>query len=279
MQNSKSSFTYDYVRLRPKAQIGLHNHRTWELTFMMRGSGIRQVGNTMEPFHRGEAILIPPEIPHCWYYDDSDLDSKGRVANITVLFGDAFLTGCGSTFPELRPAVAALRKTKSAVMFTGEDAKKIISALRAMNRQNDVDRLLTMLKLLIVLSHTNEAHVIGQYKVLKKEKAKLNMIRIYVACNYSKEITLNDVVQYIGMNRSSFCVFFKKATGKTFFKYLNEYRIDSACKLLRNLNLPISGICYDTGFRDVHYFNHLFRKIKGCSPTEYRMRFDKRTSH
>ncbi|WP_319229007.1 AraC family transcriptional regulator [Draconibacterium orientale] len=88
--------------------------------------------------------------------------------------------------------------------------------------------------------------------------------------NYQRSISLDEVAQYIGMNRSSFCSFYKREKGKTFFTDLNEYRVDCSCMMLRETNIPISDICFAAGFNDVPHFNRTFKKIKGQSPNNYR---------
>ena len=96
------------------------------------------------------------------------------------------------------------------------------------------------------------------------------MIRIFVTCNAYRNISLDDVVRHVGMNKSAFCTFFKQSIGKTFITYLNEYRIELACQLLKQENISISEICYHVGFTDIPYFNRVFKKHKGCSPSQYR---------
>ena len=94
----------------------------------------------------------------------------------------------------------------------------------------------------------------------------MNQIQTYVICNAKRDITLDDVARYVGMNRASFCIFFKKATGKTFVTYLNEYRIGLACQLLRQKRMTVSEICYNVGFNNVPYFNRTFKRHKASPP-------------
>ena len=77
------------------------------------------------------------------------------------------------------------------------------------------------------------------------------------------------IAEHVGMNRSSFCTFFKKATGQTYITYLNKLRVDRACYLLRQGKFNVTEVCYMVGFNDVPYFNRCFRNNRGMSPKDY----------
>ena len=175
--------------------------------------------------------MIPPEIPHCWFFNNDSTNPNGKISNITITFTDEFLGHCSSVFPELRKYIEELKKVYEAVKFNKPKANLIASILKSMCNQKDVERLSSMIRLLAILSLTDETCIVGQYKKTDKKQERLNMIRIYVICNVSRDISLDDVVRHVGMNKSAFCVFFKQTMGKTFITYLNEYRIELACQL------------------------------------------------
>ena len=50
---------------------------------------------------------------------------------------------------------------------------------------------------------------------------------------------------------------------------LNEYRIELACRLLKQQKDSVAEICYQAGFNNVPYFNRVFKKLKGVAPSEY----------
>lgn len=75
------------------------------------------------------------------------------------------------------------------------------------------------------------------------------------------------------MTPSAFCRFFKKRTGKTFSQALNEIRIGHACKLFIGQGLPVSEVCYRSGYNSLSYFNRKFKAITNHSPLAYRRRF------
>lgn len=72
------------------------------------------------------------------------------------------------------------------------------------------------------------------------------------------------------MNKSAFCVFFRKMAGKTFVQYLNEYRIQMACRMLEKGEKSVSEVCYAVGFGDVPYFHRMFKRTTGVSPGKYK---------
>ena len=60
---------FDAVYLPPHKQIPLHSQDTWELSSVIIGEGARVLGDVSEPFGAGDTVLIPPGIPHCWYFN------------------------------------------------------------------------------------------------------------------------------------------------------------------------------------------------------------------
>ena len=63
---------------------------------------------------------------------------------------------------------------------------------------------------------------------------------------------------------------FKKETGVSFSKYLNELRLQRACVLLKHTNKQVREISEAVGYTDYIYFSQLFRKYYGCSATDMR---------
>ncbi|WP_293740791.1 AraC family transcriptional regulator [uncultured Parabacteroides sp.] len=266
----KQSFSYNYVRLFPKEQIGLHRQSSWELTFIVIGSGIKLIGDTTEPFQSGEVVIIPPDIPHCWYFNGNNTNTEGKIVNITLSFTNEFLDRCSLSFPELHRYIEDLKKNQEALKYNRSQSVTIASILKSMYKQNEVERLSSIIRLLAILPLADKTHIVGKYKERDRKQERLDMIRVFITCNAYRNISLDDVVRHVGMNKSAFCTFFKQSIGKTFITYLNEYRIERACQLLKQENISISEICYHVGFTDIPYFNRVFKKHKGCSPSQYR---------
>ena len=232
---------------------------------------MRIIGDTTEKFTSGEVVLIPPDIPHCWHFDNETTDRKGKIANISLFWENDFLNICSDCFPELHGYCQKINELTNAIRFSGEKQERIVSILKKMRKENEAERIASIIKLIVTIAENEDfQNIVGKYQKIDKEKKRLNDIQIFVICNVKRNIALSDIARHVGMNRASFCTFFKKATGKTFINYLNEFRIELACQLLKNSKNSIADICYETGFNDISYFNRTFKRLKKVSPTEYR---------
>lgn len=263
----KKSFTYNYVDLLPTEQIGIHSHEEWELSYIIKGHGTRSLGTQSEPFREGEVVLVPPAIQHGWLFE-----GKARIANITIRFDDDLLTAIAESFAELAPIrqqIDAMRQ--HAVMFGKDKALTMARIMRTMRRESEALQMSSLLRLLAMMTASDSSDkVIGGCNKSDPLRIRRERIAAYVACNMQHTITLTDIAQCIGMNRSAFCRFFKQSYGTSFIDYLIRLRINNACQLLSTSSLPISEICYKVGFNDVPHFNRLFKQIVGSSPSEYR---------
>jgi two-component system response regulator YesN len=63
---------------------------------------------------------------------------------------------------------------------------------------------------------------------------------------------------------------FSQEVGQTFVEYLTRKRIGEAKRMLRQTVKRSSEIAFAVGFKDPHYFSFVFKKVLGCTPSEYR---------
>lgn len=133
-------------------------------------------------------------------------------------------------------------------------------------------RLPKMLELLTLISNTDNCQPIGSNNLLDKSQQRLEKTRVFCACNFARDLTLKEAAAYVGMNKSAFCRFMRRNTGKSFSEYLNDYRLEKAAEMLRSTDERIADIAYDVGFANVTYFNRLFKSRFGHSPKELRIK-------
>ena len=110
---------------------------------------------------------------------------------------------------------------------------------------------------------------------IPKKKDVVLEAKDYIRQNYNKNITLNDISERFYINPYYFSQLFKKKTGTTYQKYLTDYRVDRARKLLAETDLRIYEVCKLVGYSDVNHFNQVFERAEGCKPSEYRQKAGK----
>lgn len=89
----------------------------------------------------------------------------------------------------------------------------------------------------------------------------------YIQNNYQHDISLDDMAQALNMNKHYFCRVIKKLTGKPFTQLLNIHRVYQAERLLTETDIPVSHISDMSGFSNQSYFNRMYLKYTGNTPS------------
>ncbi|WP_394884493.1 AraC family transcriptional regulator [Clostridium butyricum] len=95
----------------------------------------------------------------------------------------------------------------------------------------------------------------------------------FIKDNYSTNIKINDIANYIGINRSYLTNIFKNNINVSPQEFLVDFRIDKACELLKSSNSSIKSVANSVGYSDPLTFSKIFKKLKGESPKNYRNKF------
>ncbi len=99
---------------------------------------------------------------------------------------------------------------------------------------------------------------------------RLSMVLDYLDTHYSESITLEEAASIACFSKFYFTRLFKQYTNQTFYDYLSTKRIKAAEQMLIVPNLAITEISLKSGFSSLSSFNRTFKRLKGCSPSEYR---------
>ncbi|HZG78487.1 MAG TPA: helix-turn-helix domain-containing protein [Paenibacillus sp.] len=93
---------------------------------------------------------------------------------------------------------------------------------------------------------------------------------LYIERHFRDAISLADVAAYAGLSASHFSESFRAHVGTTFQSFLQGLRLRFAASLLSATTLPITEICYASGFNTVTHFEKAFKARFGAPPREYR---------
>jgi two-component system, response regulator YesN len=92
----------------------------------------------------------------------------------------------------------------------------------------------------------------------------------YLRHNFDTHIDFSEIANQFGFSSAYLSKIFKEHTGTTASKFLNEYRINRAKKLLLDTDLTIKTISQKVGFVDPYHFSKNFKAVAGKSPEQYR---------
>lgn len=206
---SNKSFYFDHVHIFWNEQIFFHQSAEWELSYVIKGSGSRVVGDVVETFCSGEVILVPPHLPHGWSFNDFDHDESGKIENITINFPASLLANLAHSFPETEAYTAKLNGLKQALSFEGDTLRLLQTTMIAMCSQNDMEQLSSLLNIFSRIVEFGETRAVGYCQKQNKSTLRLQDVSRFLIHNYHRKITLQDMAKHVGMSRASFCTFFR----------------------------------------------------------------------
>ena len=125
--------------------------------------------------------------------------------------------------------------------------------------------------LVYIQRNSNElGHFSAKNPISKEHIDKFMSICTYISNHCTEDLNLDDIAQLAGFSKYHFTRLFKQYTNTTFYKYVNQKRIEHAEQLLIDPNLSITEVALSSGFSNQSAFIRMFKLIKSCTPTEYR---------
>jgi LacI family transcriptional regulator len=95
----------------------------------------------------------------------------------------------------------------------------------------------------------------------------------YIEKNFASEINIEELTRLVPLSRRNLEVKFKNEMGTTIYQFILNCRIDYFTHLLLTTNRPLFDLAIDAGFSDYKNISRLFKRMKGCTPLEYREKF------
>ncbi len=275
-----NDFMYVADRRKKEFTYPIHKHEVFELNYVENAAGVvRVVGDSTEVIGDRELVLITsPDLEHVWLQGDCRSE---EIREITVQFFLDF-TNADSIFNRtpLLPIKNLFEKARKGVAFTPEAIEKVSPRLCRLSAMQDkfhaVIEFLTALYELSLADGTRELSTTSFAKVdVDSDSRRVLKVKEYIEQHFKDELRLVDLADLVGMSPTSFSRFFKLRTSKTLSEYIVDIRLGVAARHLVDTTESVSEICYSCGFNTLSNFNRLFRKNKGCSPTEFREKYYK----
>ena len=102
-------------------------------------------------------------------------------------------------------------------------------------------------------------------------RALTQAAKAYIEDHSSEKFALQVLSDALFVNGSYLLRVFKANTGHTLLWYHNHIRCETAMRLLSEADKSISQAGEEAGFVSSAHFSHVFKKMTGLTPTEYRV--------
>ena len=273
-------FMYVADRRKKDFTYPIHCHDLFELNFVENAAGCRRtVGDSSEVIGQYDLVLITsPQLEHVWeqYQCNSD-DIHEITVQFSVNFTDADSIYQTNPFSSIYKMFIRAQKGLAFPLTSIMQVYPMLTRLSSIKEGfYAVRELMTILYELSKMDGARELSSSAFAKVsAESDSRRVLKVKNYIEEHYRGELRLAQLSSMVGMTDSAFSRFFKQRTGKNLGEYIVDIRLGHAARLLVDTTHTISEICYKTGFNTVCNFNRLFKKHKGCNPTEFRNKYRK----
>lgn len=237
-----------------------HSHDFCEILYVAGGAGEAILEGKKFRLAPGDLVVVNPGTLH-----EERSDAKAPLRLIFLAIRDFAVPGL--------PA-GCLSQEKYRVLSCGEYQYKMDIYLRELLQETSsqiefyqeisqglVSALLVLVMRLIRINPEDEA-------ALSQECQK---IKEYLDQNFTSPITLDSLSETVYISKHYLSHLFKEQTGVSPIKYLTSKRMEKACELLSETELPVSEVSKAVGYENPLYFSQVFKRVYGISPVKYRM--------
>ncbi len=258
-----------------------HWHKEIEFTLVLSGSMFYQVNEDIYYLSEGEALFGNSNTLHT-----GRMDKNKDCRYLSVTFDSKIISGYEGSLIQNK-YVNPLQQdiSFSSLHFDLSETwhKEVIGHLQKLyeiteqdNCYRELDTQLLLLKLWRILV-SNRPHQVKETKKFEELNVRrIKQILTYVENNYTVKIELEDLARHINLCKSECCRLFKRYMGISLFEYIIEYRIEKSLLNVTGSDISITETALTVGFSDPNYYSKVFRKLKGCSPTKYRLEYHTR---
>lgn len=253
----------------------MHSHDFLELVYIEEGTATHVLGDEETVVKRGNYLIIDYGTSHKYRAIG---DNTVKVINCLFLpsFLDRSLKSCRK-FSEvignylIKIDSGMLTQNPSQTVFEDGDGK-IYALIKNMLEEFDGKSkgyIEVMRANLIEIIVRTLRQIMDTDKDYNDDKVTACM-KEYVHNHFSENLSLTDISKQLNYSLSYLSIKFKRDTGMNFNDYVQRYRVEQSCTMLKNSDKKIYDIARAVGYNDLKYFNNIFKRIMGMTPYRFR---------
>ena len=249
-----------------------HHHPECELTLVSKGGSQRWIGDKLTPLLPDDLVFLGPDVPH----DYRNSSPSGRAPDVdahVIQFLPSLLGPNWQSRAAMQPVQKLFQRAKRGLEIHGQTRSKAIPLIKRIFGETGLRRAILLLELLDDFSRSQDLREIaspGFSITSTTSDDRIGRACEFIAKNVDGPIYSPTLAQLTGLSVSAFSRLFKRCTGRTLPRYLNELRIGRACRLLAESDQTVNQIATDCGYESLSHFQRQFTLHQGRSPNAYR---------
>ena len=263
---------YNYCNTaNPFYDLWLHWHTEFEIIHVVSGCYRIFINDHEILLNEGDVCLVPGKVVHGDAPDKGVGKFESAVFDIELmrLHGfspDAFISEIVNGTITIEN-VYRLNECK-------DISRTVTSFFEAIRDQREGWEAISTGYLIILFGLINKNKLYSEKKILPAKKRvrneKLELVFDLIKKNYMKNITLEELADVAGFSPKYFCRVFREMTNRAPVEYLNWFRINRSCAMIRETDEKLQDIAVKCGFNDFSYFIKIFHRYKNMTPLKYR---------
>lgn len=263
--------------------IRLHWHEEVEFDYILSGSAYFTCEDQNYLLHPGDIIFINKDVKH-----SLTPESEEDCIFFRLNFHPSKLFGFGMIDLKEKYIYPLLNNPDSkSILFSNSDELHtvILERIKAVKQLMDEKpfcyeldvkcNILSVWSTLCKHFITNQKRTINP-QVSNQDEYRIKQALLFIQEHYAEPITLDDIANSILVSKSECCRCFKRCLNMRPFEYLMHYRVVESTKQMYYHSISsIADIATSVGFNNTSYFNKIFKKYMGTTPTEYRKNIKK----
>lgn len=257
-------------------EVEWHWHQEFEFIILSEGDSIVTAGNEKYMVKEGDGIFINSEVLHAGFRTDTPTCRYHSFVFHPALIGGSFESVFWNRY--LHP----LMENKSLQGFyLSQDIpwqKEILELLeqswQCFAKESPGYEFTVregLSKLIFSICTNISAQKNSPSPKALRDGERMKRMMQYISEHYSEEITIADLAHCAMISESECLRCFHNTIHSTPIQYVKQFRIHKAASLLSSTDLKIVDIGSRCGFQEMSYFAKSFKKVYGCTPTEYRL--------
>jgi AraC family transcriptional regulator of arabinose operon len=247
-----------YAKCEPLHSFGPAVRPNYILHYILEGKGRYYVEDTQHELQAGQGFLIEPEVQTFYQADQEE-----PWTYLWVGFG-------GSHAKEYLKDIGVNSRQLIFRCGHAEELKQIVITMLKNNTSSTKNQFLLESLLYSFFSILAQDIDVIPPTSANEENTYIHKAIEYIHNNYSNNIKVADIADYVCIDRSYLYRLFRQNMDQSPQDYLTNYRITRAAELLSLTDLPVGGVALSCGYRDPLVFGKAFKQKCGLTPSKYR---------